>query len=79
MVSVVVCLDREEIGSQLDVESAIPRPMSSTVNQVALQINGPVHAIIRMRDLISWLEEHGHTRDLEGMKAYRQKYGSGDQ
>jgi orotate phosphoribosyltransferase len=78
VIGVVVCLDREEIGADMDFEAANPRPRSSTVNQVALQINGPVRAIVRMRDLMSWLEAQGRQQDLKGMQAYWKKYGIED-
>lgn len=37
---------------------------------------GRVRAILRMRDLITWLEEKGRKEELENMKVYFEKYGA---
>ena len=67
IVGVVMCLDREEIGPQ----------GNSTILEVdqLLGGNGKVKAIIRMRDLMAWLEKNGRTEDLAKMKEYWDQYG----
>lgn len=67
VVGVVMCLDREEIGPQ----------GNSTIIEVdhLLGGNGKVKSIIRMRDLMSWLERKGRSEDLEQMKTYWDQYG----
>jgi orotate phosphoribosyltransferase len=77
-VGVVLCLDREEVGSDVDVEAPNPGPKLSTVNQVAQQVNGPVRALVRMRDLMSWLDSQGRQQELQQMAVYWQKYGIGE-
>ena len=79
VVGVVVCLDREEVGPDVDVEAPNPGLRMSTVNQVAMQISGPVRALVRMRDLMAWLDSQGRQQELDHMKAYWQKYGIGGQ
>lgn len=79
VIGVVICLDREEVGSDVNIETPVPGPKLSTVNQVAQQINGPVRALVRMRDLMSWLEGQGRQQELQQMNAYWQKYGIGEQ
>ncbi|KAI0316076.1 uridine 5'-monophosphate synthase/orotate phosphoribosyltransferase [Amylostereum chailletii] len=70
VVGVVMCLDREEIG----------KDGGSTVRELEAELGGPgrVRAIIRMRDLMRWLEERDRTEDLKGMQAYWQQYGVKD-
>ncbi|KAF8583841.1 orotate phosphoribosyltransferase [Ramaria rubella] len=75
VIGVVVCLDREEIGSTAPPGETNSGQRLSTVNQVAREIGGPVRALVRMRDLISWLEEQGRQDDLKQMKAYWEEYG----
>lgn len=77
VIGVVVCLDREEVGSDMNIEEVTSGPRLSAVNQVALQINGPVRALVCMRDLMSWLGSQGRQQDLERMTAYWKKYGTG--
>lgn len=68
VVGVVQCLDREEVGQD---------GASSTAAELAGVLGGPgrVAAILRMRDLIAWLEEKGMRNELEQMKGYWEKYG----
>ena len=77
VIGIVVCLDREEVCSDVDIEAANSGPRLSTVDQVARQINGPVRALVRMRDLMSWLDSQGRKQDLEQMNAYWKEYGIG--
>ncbi|KAK1219249.1 orotate phosphoribosyltransferase [Marasmius sp. AFHP31] len=67
VVGVVQCLDREEVGKD---------GVSSTVKEVeAIVGEGRVKAILRMRDLMVWLEKNGMKDELEKMKVYWEKYG----
>lgn len=67
VVGVIQLLDREEVGQD---------GVSSTVDEVEGIIGkGRVRSILRMRDLIAWLESKGMGRELEDMNEYRNKYG----
>ena len=67
VVGVIQCLDREEVGQD---------GVSSTVKEVeGILGKGRVKAILRMRDLMAWLESKGMTKELDGMKEYWDKYG----
>jgi orotate phosphoribosyltransferase len=71
VVGVVQCLDREEVGK------GGANASSSTVHDIE-QIVGPgnVQSILKMRDLIAWLEMQGGMEDhLNDMRAYRLQYG----
>ena len=39
---------------------------------------GKVRAILRMRDLMRWLEDNGRVRELESMQKYWEEYGVKD-
>ncbi|KAF5390939.1 hypothetical protein D9757_003922 [Collybiopsis confluens] len=68
VIGVVQCLDREEVGKD---------GQSSTVTEVeAIVGKGRVKAILRLRDLISWLERKGTMRaELDSMRQYQTQYG----
>ncbi|THV07163.1 orotate phosphoribosyltransferase [Dendrothele bispora CBS 962.96] len=67
VVGVIQCLDREEVGKD---------GVSSTVKDVeAILGEGRVRSILRMRDLMTWLEGNGMQEELEKMKEYRNQYG----
>lgn len=67
VVGVVQCLDREEIGQD---------GASSTVKEIEGLIGeGRVKSILKMRDLIAWLEKNGMTGELAAMQVYWDKYG----
>ncbi|KAJ6469380.1 phosphoribosyltransferase-like protein [Mycena sanguinolenta] len=67
VVGVVQCLDREEIGQD---------GAGSTVKEIEDLIGeGRVKSILKMRDLIAWLEKNGMTEELGSMKVYWDKYG----
>ncbi|KAI0034127.1 uridine 5'-monophosphate synthase/orotate phosphoribosyltransferase [Vararia minispora EC-137] len=67
VVGVIMCLDREEVG----------REGQSTAQEVEAQLGGAgrVRAILRMRDLMKWLEEKERTEELQSMQAYWEKFG----
>lgn len=71
VVGVVQLLDREEVGMD---------GKSSTVKEVGKELGGEgrVRSILKMRDLMRWLEEMGESEELEAMKAYWDKYGVKD-
>jgi len=67
VVGVVQALDREEVGQD---------GFSSTVSEIEGLIGkGRVHSILKMRDLMVWLEQNGMTEELANMKEYWNKYG----
>jgi orotate phosphoribosyltransferase len=67
VVGVVQALDREEVGQD---------GFSSTVKEIEELIGeGRVHSILKMRDLMVWLEQNGMTDELANMKEYWNEYG----
>lgn len=67
VVGVIQCLDREEVGQD---------EVSSTVTEVeGILGKGRVKAILRMRDLMAWLERKGMSEELRSMQEYWEKYG----
>jgi len=67
VVGVVQALDREEVGQD---------GVSSTVKETeGLVGEGRVQSILKMRDLLVWLESHGMSKELERMREYWNKYG----
>jgi len=68
IVGAVLCLDREEVGKEGEEESA--RTM------LVRDLGAPVTAVLRMRDLIAWLEKkEDRKEDLAAMNEYRARYG----
>lgn len=67
VVGVIQCLDREEIG----------KDGGSTVKEVEAVVGGEgrVKSILKMRDLIAYLENNGGGENLEKMRAYWEQYG----
>jgi orotate phosphoribosyltransferase len=67
VVGVVLALDREEIG-----HGGI-----SAVNELEAELGGAgrVQAILRMRDLMAWLNDKGRHEDIERMQAYWEQFG----
>jgi len=68
VVGVVQCLDREEVGQD---------GISSTVREIESIVGvGNVKSILKMRDLILWLEKQdGMEKQLHDMREYRDQYG----
>ncbi|GLB39131.1 putative orotate phosphoribosyltransferase [Lyophyllum shimeji] len=67
VVGVVQALDREEVGQD---------GLSSTVKEIeSLVGEGRVQSILKMRDLMAWLESKGMQEELGRMREYRDKYG----
>lgn len=67
VVGVVQALDREEVGQD---------GVSSTVSEIEGLIGqGRVKSILKMRDLLVWLEKNNLTDELAGMREYWEKYG----
>src|SRR6266702_2638776 len=67
MVGVPVALDREEIGHE----------GKSAIKELEAELGGEgrVLAILRMRDLITWLRDKGRHEDIERMQAYWEQFG----
>lgn len=70
VVGAVLMLDRQELGKE----------GKSMIEEVEGLVGGPgrVPAILQMKDLITWLEEHGKTEELQSMKLYRDQYAVKD-
>ena len=67
VVGVIQALDREEVGQD---------GTSSTVKELEGLIGkGRVLSILKMRDLMQWLEENGMNEHLEDMREYWNRYG----
>lgn len=67
VVGVVLALDREEIGQE--GKSAVKEL------EVELRGEGSALAILRMRDLITWLKDKGRYEDIERMQEYWERFG----
>lgn len=70
VVGVITCLDREEITSGANAEQGV-----CSVDQIALEIGGPVRSLLKMGDLMSWLASQGKEEELRKMKIYQDSYG----
>ncbi|KAL0957987.1 hypothetical protein HGRIS_000163 [Hohenbuehelia grisea] len=67
VVGVVQLLDREEFGQD---------GKSSTVKELERDLGaGRVRSILKLRDLMAWLETKGMQEELQKMRAYRDQYG----
>ncbi|KZO92980.1 orotate phosphoribosyltransferase [Calocera viscosa TUFC12733] len=67
VVGVVELLDREEVGGR--------EGQKSTVQELEEEAGVKVRAVLRMRDLVEWLEEKGMSTEVGDMRAYMDKYG----
>lgn len=68
LVGIVQLVDREERGQG---ESG-----KSTVQEVEEEFGVPVEAVLRMRDIMSWMTGQGGMEDqLQAMIKYREQYG----
>lgn len=65
VVGIVEALDREERGSGV----------RSTVQEVEEELGVRVTSVVRMRDIMSWLEGEGRAEEVAEMEAYRKVYG----
>ncbi|KAG8984047.1 orotate phosphoribosyltransferase, partial [Tulasnella sp. 427] len=77
LVGVVVALDREEVGGGIEVAPG-GKSAVQDVDDTFLEGKGAVKAVVRMRDLITWLEKSERQADVSSMQAYREKYGVTD-
>ncbi|KAJ8502629.1 hypothetical protein ONZ45_g11583 [Pleurotus djamor] len=66
VVGVVQLLDREEFGQN---------GKTSTVEELQSELGLQVKSILKLADLLKWLETKGMQEELESMKEYRDKYG----
>jgi len=67
VVGVVQALDRQEVGQD---------GISSTVKEIeALVGEGHVKSILRMQDLLIWLENNDMNKELDSMREYWDQYG----
>jgi orotate phosphoribosyltransferase len=67
VIGVVLCLDREEVGPG----------GTSAVKELENELGEgrKVKAVVRMQDLMDWLEKEGKHEELESMKNYWSQYG----
>ncbi|KZO92968.1 PRTase-like protein, partial [Calocera viscosa TUFC12733] len=70
VVGVVERLYREEVGGR--------KGQKSTVQELEEEAGVKVRAVLRMRDLVEWLEGKGMSAEVGDMRAYREKYGVED-
>jgi orotate phosphoribosyltransferase len=72
-VGVVLALDREERAASAGKDGE-----RSAVEEAEREFGVEVASIVRLRDLIAWLEHHAPDPDvLARVRAYRDRYGSG--
>lgn len=68
LVGIVQLVDREERGQG---ESG-----KSTVQEVEEEFGVPVEAVLRMRDIMTWMQgQGGMDKELQDMTKYREQYG----
>jgi orotate phosphoribosyltransferase len=68
LVGIVQLVDREERGQG---ESG-----KSTVQEVEEEFGVPVEAVLRMRDIMTWMQGQGSMdKELQAMTKYREQYG----
>lgn len=68
LVGIVQLVDREERGQG---ESG-----KSTVQEVEEEFGVPVEAVLRMRDIMTWMQGQGNMdKELKAMTTYREQYG----
>lgn len=70
VVGAVLLLDREEVG----------REGKSMIEEVETLLGGAgrVPTILKMKHLMTWLEQHGKTEELQSMQVYRNEFGVKD-
>ncbi|KAI0360453.1 orotate phosphoribosyltransferase [Trametes cingulata] len=70
VVGAVLMLDRQEVGKE----------GKSTLAEVEELLGGKgrVPTILKMKDLMRWLQEHGRTEELAKMQEYWEQYGAKD-
>ncbi|KAH7910672.1 phosphoribosyltransferase-like protein [Hygrophoropsis aurantiaca] len=84
VVGVVQLLDREEVGGGVDVDVRVGGSTArSTVQDVEEMLretvpDARVVSVLKMRDLMVYLEQRGKGEDLEKMRGYRARYGRQD-
>lgn len=71
VVGIIQALDREEVGQD---------GISSTVQEIENLVGkGRVRSILKMRDLMAWLERNGMQEQLADMRKYWQDFGLKEQ
>jgi orotate phosphoribosyltransferase len=75
VVGIVQCLDREEVGA--DMKSSTVYDMEALLDEGAGEGTGKgkVQSILKMRQLMKWLESKGMQAELDQMKSYWEEYG----
>lgn len=67
LVGIAQLVDREERG--------VGESGKSTIQEVEEEFGVPVEAVLRMRDIMGWMEGKGMKAELEEMRKYREEYG----
>ncbi|GAA5970361.1 hypothetical protein JCM3765_000363 [Sporobolomyces pararoseus] len=65
---IVEALDREERGTTEGTQL-------STVQEVEQALGVKVTSVVKMRDIVSWLQEQGREQECKAMKQYRDQWG----
>ena len=60
---------------ELDRQERAPDSMQSAVQQVRSAYQMPVVAVVSLADLMEHMAGSGRSADLDGMRAYRARYG----
>jgi len=69
VIGVVLAFDREEIGKGQGGTSAVKEL------EAELRGEGCILAILRLRDLMTWLKDEGTHEDMERMQEYSERFG----
>ena len=70
VVGAILMLDRQEVGKE-------GRSSIAEIEEL-LGGKGRVPTILKMKDLMRWLQEHGRTEELAKMQEYWEQYGAKD-
>ena len=68
VVGAILMLDRQEVGKE-------GRSSIAEIEEL-LGGKGRVPTILKMKDLMRWLQEHGRTEELAKMQEYWEQYGA---
>lgn len=71
---------QKESGTTVGIVSALDRQERgngelSTVQEVEKELGITVVSVVKMVDVIEWLEREGKTGEVQALDAYRQQYG----
>lgn len=75
VVGIVQCLDREEVGADLKSSTVLHMERLLEDGEAEGSGKGKVQSILKMTQLMQWLESKGMQSELEKMKAYWEEFG----